>query len=197
MTKLKLFLELLDTMNHLLTTGMTSRNVYEARMYMDDLFTKFDELNYLETTQLDNLLNTVTLKVTDFPKELKQYFQLIETFQAENEIYLQDLPLKIEEATIEQFQLILAFFIILNELLETGMTDDGMYQAHKSIDDLFKEFEEEAEAYEDRLRAELNAMSNDLEAMPINIGTFFQDLTHHLGIPILLDEMECVTNGAI
>jgi len=159
MTKLTLFLQLLDTMNHLITTGMTSRNVYDARMHMDDLFTRFDEHHGLEMTKLDNILNVIAIKIAHLPKELKQYFQMIETFQTENEIYLQDLPLNIEDATIEQVQFIIGFFTLLNDLMETGMTADSIYQAHKQIDDLLKAFEEEMEEHEDKLRAENHASS--------------------------------------
>jgi len=195
MTQFKLFLELLETMNHLLTIGMTSDNVYEARMHIDALFTIHDEDSHVEASKpdTDNILNAIATKIAQLPKELKQHFQMIETFQAENEIYLGDLPLNIEDATIEQVQFIMEFFTILNELLTTGMTNENIYQAHNDLDDLFKAFEEQAETEEDRLKAELANIPNDLEDMPINVDTFFNDLADHVGIS-LLDESEGATD---
>ena len=193
MTQFKLFLELLETMNHLITTGMTSDNIYLARMHIDSLFATFDEHNSSEVSKLDTILDAIAKKVAQLPKELKQYFHMIETFQAENEIFLGDLPTSIEDATIEQVQFIMEFFTILNELLTTGMTNENIYQAHDDIDDLLKAFEEQAEAEEDRLKAELANTPSDLEDMPIKVDTFFNDLTHHLGIPLLLDESEVAT----
>ena len=189
MTQFTLLMELLDTMNDLLEGGFDSDNVYHARMKMDCHFAKFDEINGIEQVKPINLFGGIAKKLAHMP-ELKQYAKMIETFQAENEIYLLDLPLKIEEATIEQVQLIIGFFAILNELLEAGMTSCNVYETHIRLDDLLKAFEDETEANEDLLNAELNAMPSDLEDMPINVGTFFQDLTEHLGIPIILNESE-------
>ena len=196
MTQFTLLIELLDTMNDLLEGGFDSDNIYHARMKMDCYFAKFDENNGIEQVKPVNLLDGIAKKLVYMP-ELKQYAKMIETFQAENEICLLDLPLKIEEATIEQVQLIIGFFTILNELLEAGMTSCNVYEAHIRLDDLFKAFEDEAEANEDLLNAELNAMPSNLVDMPIHAETFFQDLTEHLDIPIVLNESEGITNATV
>jgi len=196
MTQFNLFMELLDTMNDLLEGGFDSDNVYHARMKMDCHFSKFDEINGIEQVKPINLLDGIAKKLVYMP-ELKQYAKMIETFQAENEIFLLDLPLKIEEATTEEVQLIIGFFTILNELLAAGITPCSAYEAHIRLDDLFKAFEEEAEENEELLNTELNAMPSDLVDFPINTETFFQDLTDHLGIPIILNENEGITNATI
>ena len=192
MTQFTLLIELLDTMNDLLVSGFDSDNIYQARMNMDCHFAKFDENNGTEQLNPINLLGGIAEKFALMP-ELKQYVKTIETFQAENEIYLLDLPPKIEAATIEEIQLIIGFFTILNELLEAGMTSCNVYEAHIRLDDLFKVFEEEAKANEELL----NAMPSELVDFPINVGTFFQDLTDHLGIPTILNESEGHFNAAI
>ena len=161
MTQLNLFLQLLDTMNHLLQTEMTSRNIYQSRMNMEDLFIKFDEHHLLDIFKLDNISNIIATQVAQLPKELKQYFQMVETFQVGNETYFQELPPQIEHATLEQFQFIIDFFTLLYTLMEDGMTADSIHHAHTEIDDLLKAFEEQTEAIEDQLRAETNT-SNDL-----------------------------------
>ena len=196
MTQYILLIELLDTMNDLLVSGFDSDNIYQARINMDYHFAKFDENNGIEQIKPINLLGGIAKKFAHMP-ELKQYAKMIETFQAENEIYLLDLPPKIETATVEEIQLIIGFFTILNELLEAGMSSCNVYEAHIRLDDLFKAFEVEAEANEELLNAELNAISSDLEDMPINTETFFQDLTDHLGIPIILNEKEGHFNATI
>jgi hypothetical protein len=196
MTQFTLFMELLDTMNDLLEGGFDSDNVYHARMKMDCHFAKFDEINGIEQVMPVNLLDGIAKKLVYMP-ELKQYAKMIETFQAENEIYLLDLPLKIEEATTCEVQLIIGFFTILNELLEAGMTNCNVYEAHIRLDDLFKVFEDKADGNEELLTAILNTMPSGLEDMPINVNTFFNDLTHHLGIPILLNYSEGNLNAAI
>ena len=196
MIQFTLFMELLDTMNDLLEGGFDSDNVYHARMKMDCHFAKFDENNGIEQVKPINLLGGIAKKLIYMP-ELKQYAKMIETFQAENEICLLDLPLKIENITIEEVQLIIGFFTILNELLEAGITPCSAYEAHIRLDDLFKAFEDEAEANEELLNAELNAMSSDLDDMPIHAETFFQDLTDYLGIPIILNESEGNFNANI
>jgi len=193
MTKLILFTELLEIGNELLGARATSNNVYEARKKLDYIFEKFEEDADYPVCELAMALDDIAINTLKFPKELKDYFHGIETFQAENEIYLHDLP---HFHIMEQAQLMVGFFTILENLLATSMTPCDTHQAHLHLDDLFKAFEEDAEAHEDMLKAELNAMSN-LEQMPINVGTFFQDLTHQLGIPVLTEEMERVTHDAI
>jgi len=193
MTKLNLLTELLETANTLLENDMTSLSIYQARTQIAYLFDKFEEDADLPTCDTCNTIDEITINTLNFPKELKDYFHALETFQAENEIYLHDLP---HFHIMEQAQLMVGFFTILENLLATSMTPCDAHQAHLHLDDLFKIFEADAEAHEDMLKAELNAMSN-LEDMPINVGTFFQDLTHQLGIPVLTDEMERVTHGAI
>jgi len=193
MTKLILFTELLEIGNELLETDVTSNNVYEARKKLDYIFEKFEENSDYPVCELVTALDDIAINTLNFPKELKDYFHGIESFQAENEICLLELPC---HHTMEQAQLMAGFFTILENLLATSMTPCDAHQAHLHLDDLFKIFEEDAEAHEDMLKAELNAMSN-LEDTPINVGTFFQGLTHQLGIPVLTDEMERATNGAI
>jgi hypothetical protein len=80
--------------------------------------------------------------------EVKQYFRMIETFQAENEIFLQDLPQPFEKHTIEQVQLMVGFFDILNDLLQAGITACTAYEARIKIDSLFRDFEQEHEEVE-------------------------------------------------
>jgi hypothetical protein len=140
-------------MNHLLQTEMTSQNIYHTRMHIDDLFMKFDEHHGLDIFKLGNAFNIIANQVAHLPKESKQYFTMIETFQSGNETYFQDLPTQLENATIEQLQFTVNFFTLLNELLEKGMMAKDIYQAHQDINDLLKSFEEQTEELEDRIKA--------------------------------------------
>jgi len=188
MTQFNLFLELTGIINDLLEVGMTSYSVYDARMKIDRLFSEFCETEGVKLSELEKILVDTDIKELSMPPELKLYFQMIANFQTENEINTSALPQQFGDNTIEQVQLMVGFLDIVNNLLESGVTSLNLYDAHIKIDDLFKAFEEQEEAEEDRLRAELNNMPSDLEDMPINVDTFFNDLADHIGMPLSLGE---------
>ena len=155
MTPLTLLLELLRAMNNLLSIGMTSDHLYQARMHIDYLFTTFNESDHNERTTLEDTEGIVTHIAHQ----------------------LAHLP---EDVTLVQVHFIMEFITILQRLLGKGMTMKQSYLAHDSLDELLKAYEELAEAEEDKLRAELNNRTTHLEDIPIHITTFFYDLTAHL-----------------
>lgn len=141
MTKLILFIELLEIGTELLEAGITGDNVYDARKQLDGIFEKFEEHADFSPCEMTPVLNEIAIKALSIPRELKNYFHIIEHFQAENEIY----P---HHHTIEQTQLMMSFFTILEDLLSTRMTPCDAHQAHIRLYKLFKAFEDEAEEKE-------------------------------------------------
>ena len=74
------------------------------------------------------------------PKELQDYFLMIESFQSGN--YFQGLPPLPEPNTIEHAQLMVGIFAILNDLLAAGITSCNLHEAHMLLDALLYEFEQ-------------------------------------------------------
>jgi hypothetical protein len=162
MTKLILFTELLEIGTDLLETGMPSSNIYETRTRLDSIFAKFEEDSDFPICDLTEVLDNITIKVLSIPKELKDYFRIIESFQTDNELYPQ-------LHTVEETQLLTEFFTILENLLATSMTPCDAHQTHLQLDDLFKAFQEQAEAFE-----EMAGIDDD--EFPTALNHFFPDL---------------------
>lgn len=147
MTKLTLFIELLEVIKELLEASMTAYNVRHAHQLMELAFNRFEEREGMKLSDLDTIINDISIKLVNMPPELKEYFQLMEQFQVENEIYSHDITNFNNSIEVAQFAI--AFFTILNDLLQAGVTPDNTYLAHLLLDDLFKEFEEQVEKIED------------------------------------------------
>lgn len=168
MTKLILFTELLEIGNELLEAGMKSSNIYEARKKLDDIFEKFEENSDYPTYDLSIALNEIAINALSVPKGLKDYFHAIESFQAENEIYLHELP---QLHTMEHAQLMAGFYTILENLLGTSITPCDAHQAHVQLYELSKCFEE--------LTEELEEMAEDDFTLSV-VSQFFPDLQEQL-----------------
>lgn len=145
MTKLILFTELLEVGTQLLEAGITGANVYEARKQLDYIFEKFEENEDFSTCEITTVLDEIAITALSIPKELKDYFRIIERFQTENEICLLELP---HQHTMEQAQLMAGFFTILEDLLSTRMTPCDANETHIRLYEMFKAFEDEAEERE-------------------------------------------------
>ena len=171
MTKLTLFMELLDVIKELLETGATSTNIYGARLQMDTVFNKFELFDDMELSQLDRVLDKISVDLLEMPSELKAYFKWIENAQAENEIYPHDLPNV--DNSFEAAQFVSEFMDILNQLLHAGITPCTSHEAHMKLDDLFKRFEQQAEADEDM------AINEYLDT-PNALAHFFPDLQEQM-----------------
>jgi hypothetical protein len=164
---------------------MTSRDIYQARMNIEDLFMSFDEYHGVESFKLDHVLDVITTEEAQLTEELKQYFQTMQS----NENYLQDLARQLENVTAEHVQFIVDYFTILDDLVKTGMRGKGIYQAHDSIYDLLKEFEEQVEAEENRLRAE------DIES--ISLPSYLQNTIDTLTIFPNVPKREVITYATV
>jgi len=171
MTKLDLFLELTYITTHLLESGITESNIYESHHMMDYSFDRFEELDGVtdfEKSEMDTILDGIAIKILETPKDLKDYFKAIENFQNENEIYLCDLPPKFQNQTMEQVQFMSELFIILNDLLEMGITACNAHVARMKIDDLFQAFqEEEPDVAPNHLNHFFPNLENDLNKITI------------------------------
>ena len=143
MTRFDLFLELTFSINHLLEGGITTTNLHEAHQMMEYSFDRFEEYDgvQLELSEMSMLLDGIDIKLLEMPSELKEYFQVLSNFVAQNEIFLSDLPPKYGTQTTEQVQLMIGLFNILNDLLEIGMTSCHVHVARMKIDELFQSFE--------------------------------------------------------
>ena len=152
MTQFKLFLKLLEIITQLFETGANACNTYEARLLIDSLLNDFDEDQgiYCEEAEpakaeggefkLETILDGSDAKILTMPKELQEYFQMIESFQSGN--YFQGLPPLSKPNTIEQAQLMVGIFTILNDLLAAGITSCNLHVAHMQLDALLYEFEQ-------------------------------------------------------
>jgi len=174
MTQLTLFMELLDVIKEVLETGATSTNIYYARLQLDTAFNKFEENDGLELSALGTILDKIAIDLLGMTPELKAYFKLIENAQAENEIYPHDLP-SINNS-VEVAQLVSEMMDILNALLHAGVTPCTAHEAHTKLDDLFKRFEQQAEAHEEKEDNEyFDRLFPNLEADLAKITIFGKD----------------------
>jgi hypothetical protein len=137
MTRLNLVLQLLDTTTHLLQSGITRSNIHEAHHMMAYSFDRFEEFDGIPVSELGTILDGITIKIMDMSQALKAYFQAIENFTNENEIFLCDLPPKFNDQKMEQVQLMVDLFTIFNDLLEIGLTSCHVHEARIKIDELF------------------------------------------------------------
>ena len=175
MRKLNLFTELLETANTLLETDMTSLAIYQARTQIAYLFDKFEADTDLPTCDLCNKVDDIAINaLSNMPTALAEYFNTSEIFIAENEIYPQALPVT---HTMEQAQLMVGFYIIFKELLQTEVTPCDTHQAYLLLDDLFKDFEQQAEAFEEMAETDYDDMPNLLNHLFPNIQEHLDGLT--------------------
>ena len=170
MTQLTLLMELLDVIKEILETGATSANIYYARQYMDITFNRFEEHDGMEPSKLDTVLDKIAIHSLDMPPELKVYFKSIESFRPKNEIDPHDFPSG--DNSIDVAQLVTDFMVILNELLHAGVTPCTSHEAHVKLDDLFKRFEQQAQAHE-----EMAGIDDD---MPNALNHFFPNIQDDL-----------------
>lgn len=168
MTKLNLLTELLETANTLLKTDMTSVTIYQARTQIAYIFDKFEAYADMPTCDLCNTVDDIAIQaLSTMPTALAAYFNTLEIFMAENEIY----P---HTHTIEQAQLMVAFYTIFKDLLKTEITPCDTHQAYLQLDDLFKDFEEQAEEFEE------NMSCVDDEYTPNALNHLFPNLLEQL-----------------
>ena len=179
MTRLNLFLELMEIVHNLLQDDITSCNVYEARIAMDCAFDRFEENEGLPTSDREKSFEATFFNVGHLPLEIKQYCYTIEGFHAENEIYLEALPSHYKAQRVEQAQLVIGLFDILNELLTKGINGSNNYEARTQIYDLFDYFSE----VEDTIKAELFQKLLNEENEEVNqewLGMVRDDMTDSL-----------------
>jgi hypothetical protein len=139
MTQLTLFIELLEIIKELLEADLTTYNVRHAHRLTDLTFDKFEEMDGLKLTDI----NDISIKLSNIPTELKSYFKLIELSQHEND---DDLPSF--NNTIEVVQFSLRFLTILCDLLQAGVTPCHAFESRLLLEDLFKDFAEQVEEAE-------------------------------------------------
>ena len=178
MTQFNLFLRLLEIITQLFETGTNTCNTYEARLLIDSLLSDFDEGQgiYCEEAEteaaetedgkskLETILDGIDAKTRAMPKELQEYFQMIESFQSGNGIYFQGLTPLPEPNTIEQAQLMVGIFATFNDLLEAGVTSCNLHEAHMQLDALLEEFElSQADIVEDSAINALDHLFPNLE----------------------------------
>ena len=171
MTKLNLLTELLETANTLLENDMTSLTIYQARTQITYLFDKFEEYADLPTCDLFTTVDDITINaLSNMPTALAEYFNTLETFISENEIF----P---AHHSVEQAQLMLGFYTIFKELLQTEVTPCDTHQAYLLLDDLFKHFEQQAEEYEENAVIDYDETPNALNHFFPNIQECLDGLT--------------------
>lgn len=134
MTPLKLLLELLDVIQDLLEDGATSDNLSHARLQLDLAFDAFEELDGVDQSELGTLLDTIAIKLLEMPKALKDYFQLLDSFQVKNEKDPRD-------DSVEMASLVTGFLTIINDLLQTGVTPCTAHQARLQLEEQLQAFE--------------------------------------------------------
>jgi hypothetical protein len=138
MIKLDLFLELFYSTNHLLEGGLTKTNIQEVRCMMNYSFDRFDKLK-ADVADPDTIIEGIAFKLLKLNTP-KEYVQVLNVFQSENEICLQALPKNFIYQSIDEVQLLLKLFTILNDLLEMGMTSCHIDAARMKIKDLFDDY---------------------------------------------------------
>lgn len=144
MTKLNLLTELLETANNLLETNMTSLTLYQARTQIAYTFDRFEEHSDRPTCNLITTINEIaTEALATMSTALAEYFNTIQGFISDNEIHPHN-------HTVEQAQLMVGFYNIFNELLQTEITPCDAHHAYVQLDDLLKDFELQAEENEDK-----------------------------------------------
>lgn len=99
MTKIKLVLELLDTLNDLLGVGVTSCNVHEARKYVDHIFDQLEVDQDTDENRLSKFLDDIDIKEKQMPKELKEYFYTMDSLYKAGYLVLGDEFHKVEEGS--------------------------------------------------------------------------------------------------
>ena len=174
MTKFDLFLELTYSINHLLQSGINHQNLHETHRMMEYSFDRFEEFDGVEPSDMDMLLDGIAIKLLEMPRELQEYYKVLESFKSENEVFLCELPRHVGQQTIEEVQLMMELFTILDDLLEIGMNSCTIHEARIKIDALFSDFEPEEEyekeliedtilnaldQYFPNMKAELNALT--------------------------------------
>ena len=200
MTQFKLFLELLEIITQLFETGANACNTYEARLLIDSLLDDFDENQgiYIEEeaetkaetaeggeSKLETIIAGIDAKMLAMPKELQDYFLMIESLQSGN--YFQGLAPLPEPNTIEQAQLMVGIFTILNDLLVAGITSCHLHEAHMLLDALLYEFEQS--------QADI---VNTVEDSAINaLDHLFPNLENQLGALTIFPKSEVDFNAII
>ena len=174
MTKFDLILELTYSINHLLQSGINCHSLHETHRMMEYSFDRFEEFDGTESSDMELFLDGIAIKLLEMPQELRDYYRVIDTYKAENEIYLCELPRHVANQTVEEVQLMVGLFTILDELLEIGMNSCTIHEARMKIDALFSDFEPEEEhekeliedmvldaldLYFPNMKAELNALT--------------------------------------
>ena len=157
MQELNFFLNMMEITHELITEGVTVCNVDYARQHMDVVFDDYEE-NEGDMSDVQLAFQEVFFTVKHMPEEFKQYFQTIEDFHKENEIYLCDLPARFKANTIHEVQFISGLFTILNTLLSVGINSCNNHQARTEIFKLFNEFEKD----EDTINAECSRCLNEI-----------------------------------
>ena len=138
MTKLNLFLGLMDIIHNLHEGGITSCAAYEALIQINSVFDNFEENDGVGENSIHKVFEDVFFTTEYMPEELQQYFHTVENFHSRNKIHLKTLPPRVE--TTGQAELMAGLFNTLNELLEAGVTSCNNYQARMKINDLFLYF---------------------------------------------------------
>ena len=173
MTKLNLLTELLETANTLLENDMTSLTIYQARTQIAYLFDKFEEYADLPTCDLCTMVDDIAINaLSNMPTALADYFNTLETFISENEIF----PIH-QYHSVEQAQLMVGFYTIFKDLLQTEVTPCDTHQAYLQLDDLFKHFEQLAEEYEENAVTDYDDTPNALNHLFPNIHECLDGLT--------------------
>ena len=180
MQELNLFLNIMEITHELIEDGVTIDNAHHALMRMDVVFDAFEE-NEGDVSDVQLAFQEVFFTVKHMPEEFKRYFQTIESFHKENEIYLCDLPARFKANTIHEVQFISGLFTILNTLLSVGINSCNNHQSRTEIFKLFAEFEKD----EDTINAECSRCSSEIleeENEDVNNAKCIKNILDHIAI---------------
>ena len=176
MTQFNLVLRILEIITQLFETGTNNCNTSDTRLLIASLVADFekDQGIYLEEEneaaevyKLQTILDDVDAKIL----ELRDHFQVNESFHSESKIYVQGLPPLHEPKTIEQVYLMGRILTILNDLSEEGLTSCDLQEAHILLDIILQEFEyellEDIVVVEDSFSIALPKLESNLNALTI------------------------------
>ena len=188
MTKLNLFLELMDTIHTLLEIGVTDYHAYDARLQFNSIFDNFEENDGVALPDSHKVFEDIFFTVEHMPEEFQQYFYTMDNFHSKNKIHLKTLPPQACIETTQQAELVTGLFSILNELLEVGISACNNHQALMKINDLFDYFLEVEEIPQDDFTTALDEDENTRDKERFNTFSDYisikqeqvQDLPQHI-----------------
>lgn len=187
MTQFNLFFRILELITQLLEVGADASTTHEARRILDalvdgfkksqDMMVEEDECEVKgdlgKDSPLKSILDKIATKERAMSQELKEYFQVIDSFQLLNNLLFRGLPSLEEADTPELAKLRVEIFAILNDLLKVGLTSGNLHEAHTQLDAILEEHEQvQASNEKDALDHLFPNLENNLNSLTIilNIG---------------------------